>query len=171
MFIQRKWLKRILLWLALVMGLNACSSATPPIHITDVTISGAPVVGQIVDLHIEITSMYDEPEVTFYLDFLEEYDNRVNYISGDKHWVGPMAANEKKAFDVSVCVAEEGRWPIEIYARHTAPDGASYYDSETVFLESWIDGGKLIRNIHFSANEVRPTPRPYPISPECSGSK
>lgn len=155
-------------WVAIC--LNSCTPANPQIAISDVSVSQEPIVGQIVNLHVEITSKYDEPEVTFTVDFLEQYNNRIHHVSGDTQWVGPMAANEKKTFDLSFCVWEEGTWPIEIYARRTAP-GDKYYDSKRVHMESWIDSGKFISFAEFPANQTTPTPRPFPVSPECSGQK
>jgi hypothetical protein len=156
------------LCLALAVLLNACSQARMPIYFTKITVSPDPAVGQIVNLHIEVTSKYDEPEVTFTVDFLEQYNNRVNYLSGTTRWVGPMAVGETKAFDLTICVWEEGDWPIEIYAKRTA-GGDAYQVGEQIFLESRVDRGKLLRFPEFAANRITPTPRPFPVSPECSG--
>jgi hypothetical protein len=152
------------------LWLSACGQAGVPLQITNVSVSPEPIVGQIVTLTVEIMSTHDEPDVTFTVDTLEEWGNKLHLVSGEPEWAGSLTANQPQAFQFSVCVWEEGSWPIELSAVSRLSDGNGWDDFEIVHLESSIDSGRLIRGRDFiMTGEATPTPHAVTVSPECSG--
>jgi hypothetical protein len=152
------------------LWLSACGQAGVPLQITNVSVSPEPIVGQIVTLTVEIMSTHDEPDVTFTLNTLEEYGNKLHLVSGEPEWAGSLTANQTQAFQFSVCVWEEGSWPIRISAISRLPDGNGWDASEIINLESSISSGRLIRDKDFRMTSgATPTARPISVSPECSG--
>lgn len=168
------------LFIALV--LNACTSSASgiPLNITSVKVFPEPIVGQIVTLEVKIMSTDDEP----YVKFAVKTGNKVHLIGGDTIWQGSLTANQAQKLQVQVCVVEEGSWPVEFSVTTDSPDnpsgtqsaadGWSGMDFETIQLVSSLESGKLIRAsaYTFSQEEAarRPTPRPFTVSPECSGN-
>ena len=168
------------LFIALV--LNACTSSASgiPLNITSVKVFPEPIVGQIVTLEVKIMSTDDEP----YVKFAVKTGNKVHLIGGDTIWQGSLTANQAQKLQVQVCVVEEGSWPVEFSVTTDSPDnpsgtqsaadGWSGMDFETIQLVSSLESGKLIRAsaYTFSQEETarRPTPRPFTVSPECSGN-
>ncbi|MFZ6026085.1 MAG: hypothetical protein ACOYYS_00100 [Chloroflexota bacterium] len=151
---------------------NACSPSGNPLKITAVSISPEPLVGRISTLHIEVSSAEDQPEVWFTVNFLlKELNNRVYPVSGTTNWRGSLAANQPRAFDVDICVWEEGSWPIAISVDRTA-EGDKYYVFETIQIESTAMTGKLIRARDFQlpprAGEEIPTLASALSPPRCS---
>ena len=171
------------LFIALV--LNACTSSASglPLNIISVKVFPEPIVGQIVTLEVKIMSTDDEPYVKFSVDTREEIGGKVHLIGGDPIWEGSLVANQPQKLQVQVCVVEEGSWPVEFSVTTDSPDnpsgtqsaadGWSGMDFETIQLVSSLESGKLIRAsaYTFSQEETarRPTPRPFTVSPECSG--
>ena len=165
------------LFIALV--LNACTSSASglPLNIISVKVFPEPIVGQIVTLEVKIMSTDDEP----YVKFSVKTGNKVHLIGGDPIWEGSLVANQPQKLQVQVCVVEEGSWPVEFsastgspdnrVATQSAADGWSGIAVETIQLESTLESGKLIRarDYRVYAGEGRPTPRPFTVSPECSG--
>lgn len=174
--VRRRFCLFALLGPAFVLLLSACMPATQPLNITNVTVSPKPKVGQIVTLTIELTaseSEGDHPDVRATVDTLEAYGNKVHLVGGEANWQGPLTANQPQTFQVSICVVEEGSWPIEIFAVSYLPGDQLWDDFERIHLESTLETGTLIRggDYTFSQEEYarRPTPRPVTVSPECSG--
>lgn len=171
---KREW-QVIGICVCVALLLSACSQAGVPLQITNVSVSPEPVVGQIVTLNVEIMSTNDEPDVTFTVNTLEDLGNKLHLVSGETEWAGSLTANQPRAFQFSICVWEEGSWPIEIgvVSRLHNNDDTIWTDGETVNLESSLDSGRLIRGRDFRINqdEVKPTPRPVAVSPECSGQQ
>ncbi|MBK6645081.1 MAG: hypothetical protein IPG44_04900 [Anaerolineales bacterium] len=173
--------------LSLFIGLVliSCSPSGLPLNITSVKVFPEPVVGQIVTLEVEIMATDDEPYVKFSVDTREDLGNKVHLIGGDTIWQGSLTANQAQKLQVQVCVIVEGSWPVEFSvttvssdsskATESAADGWSGSDVETIHLESSLESGKLIRGSAytfdpgtFDPGEIRPTPRPVVVSPECS---
>ncbi len=153
--------------------LSACTPPSIPLNITNVTVSPDSVVGQIVTLEVEIMADNDEPNVVFTLDTLESAGSKIHLVSGASQRQVSLTAKQPQTFQVEVCVTQEGSWPTEVRAVAHHPDGSGWDDIETIHLESTLDSGKLIRSrdYTFSQEEYakRPTPRPFEVSPECSG--
>ncbi|MGI0014053.1 MAG: hypothetical protein ACREBU_11510 [Nitrososphaera sp.] len=170
----RFWLDALLRLSLVAVLLSACSPAQAPLRISNVSISPEPIVGRIVDLQIEIMSTQDEPDVVFAVDSLENQGNKIHIVSGDTSWQGSLVANRPQSFQLSVCVVEEGIWPIEINARRVA-EGDKYFDFEIIHLKSSLASGELIRekDYTFSQDEYanRPTAQPATVSSECSGQQ
>lgn len=152
--------------------LSSCSPPSQPLHITKITVSPEPKVGEIVTLQVEVMADNDEPDVTFTVDTLEGAGNRIHLVSGDPEQHVSLTAEQPQSFQVEVCIVQEGSWPLEIrvVARH--PDGSGWDAFEISHLESTLESGKLIlsRDYAFSQQEYdgRPTPRPFDVSSECS---
>lgn len=155
-----------------ILTLSACAQTGVPLQITHVSVSPEPIVGQIVTLEVQIMSTRDEADVTFTLDMLEEFGNRLHLVSGETEWQGSLTANQPQAFTFSVCVWEEGSWPIEISAVSLLSDGNIWHANEKFNLESSVNSGRLIRGKDFriNAGEATPLPTLVPVSPECSGN-
>jgi hypothetical protein len=163
----------LILSLLIMLTLTACPP-TPSLQIKDVAVSPDPVVGQIVTLHVEITSTRDEDLVELNLDV----SPTIHAVSGDTSWKGPMTANQVQALDVSVCPLQEGNLPIHINVSAWAADGTGRGgNTETIGFHSTIDSGKLIRGtmniVRYSQTDEATiaTPLPIVVSPECSGQK
>jgi len=153
--------------------LSACTPAGQPLQITNVSVSPEPVVGQIVTLDVEIMSTDDEKDVTFTLDTLESHGNKIHLVAGDPEWQGSLTANEPQSFQFSVCVLQEGSWPIRLRAISYLPDGNGWDAFETINLEGSLTSGRLIRSEDYTFSQEEqtrmPTPQPVSVSPECSG--
>jgi hypothetical protein len=167
---HKNWL---FILLVLISLLSACAPQSRPLEITSVKVSPEPVVGQIVTLEVKVQSTFDQSGVTFTADTLEEHGNQVHLISGDSHWEGSLTANQPQTFTVTVCVLEEGTWPVdfEVYSFPPGYDGLT--DAERIHLESTLESGNLIlpKDYTFSQEEYanRPTPRSFEVPAECSG--
>jgi len=173
---HRVWLPALLLALWLLLG--GCFSVSQPLQITNVTVSPEPKVGQIVTLTIEVSASEkegDHPDVRVTVDTLEAYGNKVHLVGGQANWQGALAAGESQTFQVSVCVLEEGSWPVEIDAISYLPGDQGWADLEIVQLESTLESGRLVRGHEYTFSQEeyarRPTPRPFTVSPECSGQE
>jgi hypothetical protein len=129
-------------------------------------------VGEISTLTVEIMSTQDEPDIVFTIDSLESQGNKIHIVSGNTQWQGSLVANQPQSFQFSICVIEEGTWPIEIGARRVA-EGDKYFAFEIIRLDSTASSGELVREFDytFSQDEAtrRPTLQPIEVSPECSG--
>jgi len=171
--VRRRFWLLALLGPAFVLLVSACWSPSKPLQITNVTVSPKPKVGQIVTLEIELTADDDQPDVRVTVDTLESHGNKVHLVGGEANWQGALSAKQPQTFQVSVCVVEEGSWPVEITAVSYLPDNQGWDDAEKIQLESTLETGTLIRghDYTFSQEEYarRPTPRPVTVSPECSG--
>ena len=171
--VRRRFCLFALLGLAFVLLVSSCMPSLRPLNITNVTVSPKPKVGQIVTLEIELTADDDQPDVRVTVDTLEAHGNKVHLVGGNANWQGALTANQPQTFQVSVCVVEEGSWPVEIFAVSYLPDNQGWDDLERIHLESTLETGTLIRgsDYTFSQEEYarRPTPRPVTVSPECSG--
>lgn len=181
---KTKTIKRLFnsLWLGLI--LSACTSSGIPLNITSVKVYPEPIVGQIVTLEVKIKSTDDEPYVKFSVDTREEIGGKVHLIGGDVNWEGSLVANQPQKLYVQVCVLEEGSWAVEFFVTAVSPessmatlsaaDGWSGSDLETIQLESTLESGSLIRGHEYTFSQEeharRPTPRPFTVSPECSGN-
>jgi len=159
--------------LALISVLSACAPRSEPLEITSIKVFPESIVGQIVTLEITVESAEDGDNVEFFADTLEYGGNKVHLIGGDTNWQGSLTANYPQTFQMSVCVVEEGTWPVEFTVRSIGRDG--WFDFERIHLESTLESGKLIlskdftRDVEDFAN--RPTPRSFEVSIECSGKK
>jgi hypothetical protein len=151
--------------------LSACTSSGQPLHITNVSVFAEPSVGEIVTLQVEIMADNDEPDVTFTVDTLESAGNKVHLVSGDAQRKFSLAAKQPQTFQVEVCVVQEGSWSLQIAAVAHHPDGSLWDAFEIIHLDSTLESGKLIRSrdYRYNVGEIRPTPRPFDVSPECSG--
>jgi hypothetical protein len=161
------------LMVGLVLLLGACNPAGQPLHITNVSVTPEPVVGRIVTLEVEIMSTEDEADVIFTVDTLESAGNKIHLVSGEPRWQGSLTANQPQVFQFSVCVVEEGSWPIDITVVSYLPNNNVWDDFEIIQIESSITSGRLIRGQDYTYSQEeaaqRPTPRPITVSPECSG--
>jgi hypothetical protein len=135
--------------------LSACHQEGIHLHITHLSVSPEPIVGQIVTLEVEIMSTHDEVDVIFIMDTLVEHRNRLHLVSGEPEWAGSLAANQPQTFQFSVCVQEEGSWPIELTAVSRMPDAYDniWHAFEIIHLESSKDSGRLIRGKDFTMGE------------------
>lgn len=157
------------------LWLYACTPARRPLEFTQVIVSPDPSVGQLATLEVQLVSTDDEEEVSFEVDILEQYiDTQLHVVAGETAWRGPLVANEVKTFQLVICVAQEGNWPLELYAYSHLPSGQNkWLTVETIHIESTITSGHLIRGWEytFSQEEAtnRPTPVPVKVSAECAG--
>ena len=163
---------RALVFGGILLVLNACTPPSQPLHITDVSVSPEPKVGEIVTLEVEIMTDNDEPDVTFTVDTLESAGNKIHLVSGDSEQQVSLVAKQPQTFQVEVCVVQEGSWPLRITAVAHHSDGSLWDAFEIIQLESTLESGKLIRSRNYTISDEdanRPTPRPFEVSPECSG--
>jgi len=169
--------KKTLFWISLTVSLllGACNPADQPLRITGVTVTPDPVVGQIVTLEVEVMSTEDETDVVFTVDTLESAGNKIHLVSGEPRWQGSLTANQPEVFQFSVCVVEEGSWPIDITVVSYFPNNNGWADFEIIHLESSVTSGRLIRGQDYTYSQEeatqRLTPRPITVSPECSGQQ
>ena len=143
-----------------------------PLQIADVSIVPAPIVGQSATLSISIVSAQDEPDAVFTVDTLEDAGNKIHVLAGDTEWQGSLVANQPRVFTLSVVIIEAGSWPLRITAVAHHSDGSLWDAFEIIQLESTLESGKLIRSRNYTISDEdanRPTPRPFEVSPECSG--
>ncbi len=120
----------------------------PPLQISQVSVSSEPLVGSVVNLSIGIMSVDNETEVALTIDFFENYDNPVHFISGVRSWQGTLTANQPMTFTLSIMVEREGEWPVEIRVMQLT--GASQYQAiETIHLQSSQVQGKMIRGLEY----------------------
>jgi hypothetical protein len=169
---NNRWWQVIGICVCAALVLNACGQAGVPLQITDVSVSPEPIVGRTVTLTVEIMSTHDEPDVTFTIDTLEEWGTKLHLVSGEPEWAGSLTANQPQSFQFSVCVWEEGTWPIELSAVSRLHDANNniWHAFEGIHLESSINSGRLIRGSEFRiTGEATPIPHPVTVSPECSG--
>ncbi|MGI0014052.1 MAG: hypothetical protein ACREBU_11505, partial [Nitrososphaera sp.] len=122
------------------------------LQITEVTVSPSPTVGQTVDLSIKVLSTRDESAVNLTVNFLEDFDNKVDLVSGDTTWQGSLIANQPRVFHFLVMVTSEGTWPIEISARRISGDD-KYFDFEIIHLTSSLTSGELIREVDYTFSQ------------------
>jgi len=143
-----------------VVVLSACTSVDQPLHITNVSVSPNPIVGQVVTLEVEVTADNDEPNVTFTVDTLESAGNKIHLVSGNSQQQVSLVAHQPQTFQLEVCVIQEGSWPIEIRAVARHPDGSGWDAFEKIQLESTLDSGKLIRSKDYTFSQQEYANRP-----------
>lgn len=157
----------------ITLCLGACTTPTGPLSVNNVTVFPEPKVGQIVELSIELLSTQNEAEVKATVDTLEDANNQIHLVSGETEWHGSLNANEPKTIKISVCVMQEGLWPIEIYVVSKQKNGDMFSDAETTHFVSTLESGQIILARDFSMTQDErnsiPTPRPFDVSTECSG--
>ena len=106
------------------------------------------------------------------MDTLEDAGNKIHVLAGDTEWQGSLVANQPRVFTLSVVIIEAGSWPLRITAVAHHSDGSLWDAFEIIQLESTLESGKLIRSRNYTISDEdanRPTPRPFEVSPECSG--
>ncbi len=159
-----------LLGVTLLVLLNACNPPRFPLEITDVSVSPDPIVGQVVTLHVEVTSTRDGPDATI----LVELPERANLVAGELIWQGSLVANQPKTHELSICVLEEGEWQIWISAWSQLSETSSYSDYEILNIQSTVNSAQVIPGSEYRITQPphgyrTPTPVPVTVSPECSG--
>lgn len=175
MFPKKSFSKRRTIFWLLSVSLILTSCRIPEFQIKNVTVYPEPVVGQVVDLHVEITSMREKDLVKLKL----EVPPTIHVVSGDTTWQGAMAANQIQSLDVSLCVIQEGSFPMTVYMSSWSSGGiGTGGNSEIIGIHSTINSGELIREtkemIRYSQTDEATkysTPLAITISPECSGRK
>jgi hypothetical protein len=119
---MRRFLHRALL-LAIPLIFMACTPASFPIKIQDISISPEPALGQTATLTIVVVSSRDEPDVTLQVDLLQEFDVPLQAVSGQTEWQFSLEANQPRTFSIDLCAFQEGIWPVHLAAISRRPDG------------------------------------------------
>ena len=127
-----------MLGLALFL-LSACGPQAP-IQITDLSVDGEPWVGEVVTLHIEVKSMFDETDTTIEV----RLPKGVKLIEGDLSWQGSLTANQVQAHELSLCVLYEGDWRILVRSRSQHSETSSYTNSETMHLITSAESARAV---------------------------
>jgi len=108
-------------------------------------------------------STEDEADVIFMVNTLEKEGMEIHLVSGESEWTGPLMSNQPKIFQVSMCVSQEGSWPIEISAASRLSEGKNKYLAfETIHIESTLNSGRLIRSWEYTFSQEEATRRPTP---------
>jgi hypothetical protein len=140
---MRRFVHRALL-LAIPLTFLACTPASFPIKIQDISISPEPALGQTATLTIVVVSSRDEPDVTLQVDLLQEFDVPLQPVSEQTEWHFALEANQPRTFAVDLCAFQEGIWPVHLAAISRLPDGNQYEDFTVVRIESHPESGRLI---------------------------
>jgi len=116
------------------------------LEIQAASISPEPIVGRVVTLHIELISTRDEPDTTLEVTL----PGGVELVTGELVWQGALAANEPKAFDLSIRVTAEGEWPIIIHTHSRLSPTSVYSDDETLHIQSTSDSAQVIPSSEYT---------------------
>jgi hypothetical protein len=134
--------------------LCACSRGPSSPMKVSASISPAPVVGQVVTLHIEIESTDGRamPNTTLAITL----PSGVEAVSGGLTWAGDIAQDEKASMDVSIQVTAEGEWAIYVYAFSHAAPGSEYGfgDSKTLYVRSSPGSAEVVEDINRTPTRV-----------------
>jgi hypothetical protein len=142
----------------ILLGLSACTPASFPLKITDVTAKPDPVVGKVITLEVEIQSSEDEEDVILQI----VPPDAVQLMDGDLTWHGSLRAGEPVQHGVSLCVLYPGDWRIYVGAYSMIGDETKYADSDTVHFISTSEAGQAVPGYAYSFSQDPPVPLPSP---------
>ena len=137
---QLKSAYKFLLLGTLLVLLSACTPATAPLQLTDISISPDPVIGQIATLHIEVMSKYDEPDAAIIVDL----PPGVKLMDGELLWEGSLKANQPQTHEISICVLYEGDWRLWIATSSQLSENSTYGDTETLHFITTEDTVRVV---------------------------
>jgi hypothetical protein len=135
-----------------VLPISACTSSQSPMTVS-LTVSPAPVVGEPVNLHIEIFSQTAAPNTVLTVTLPAE----VELVSGSLNWSGDIEAKQTTSVDLIIRVTQAGEWFVFAQAFHSSRPGTIYGfgGSQGVYLQSSADSGDVL--------EVHRTITPPPV--------
>ena len=117
------------LLLAVFIGVSGCTGQlVSQTQIESVTVTGEPVVGRIVTLHVEVFSTEAHPSGEVRVEAPSE---PVMLLSGSDYthtvlFETPFLVNQPQTFDVPFCVLQPGAWSIgSLVGRRHLPAGGS----------------------------------------------
>jgi hypothetical protein len=142
----------------ILLCLSACTPASFPLKITDVSARPDPVVGKVVTLEVEIQSSEDEDDVTLQI----VPPDAVRLIAGALSWHGSLRAGEPVQHSVSLCVLYPGDWRIYVGAYSLVSDETKYADSDTIHFISTSEAGQAVPGYAYSFSQDPPVPLPSP---------
>ena len=97
----------------------------------------APMVGEEVELVMEVQSFDDAPAVTAQLDL----PAGVDVVSGETRWEGPLLTGETTQLAVTIVFTEAGEYGISATALAPMGEGMVYGDDDAIFLTISADEG------------------------------
>lgn len=151
---QRRCLKVVVLVVCLALfALSACNNPASPMQV-GLSVSPAPVVGQEVNLHVEIFSRTAAPNTILTVTLPAE----VELVSGSLNWSGDIEAKQTASVDLTIRVTQAGEWFVFAEAFHYSQPGTIYGfgGEQALYLRSSADSGEVIE-------VVRPTSTPPPV--------
>ena len=140
-----------------LLWLSACGPQAP-LQITDLSVDGEPLIGEVVTLHIEVKSMFDEPDAAIIVDL----PPGVKLMDGELLWEGSLRANQPQTHELSLCVLYEGDWRLNIETYSILSENSSYEDSETLHL---ITTGDTVRVVPGGAYRITQPPEGMVLFP------
>jgi hypothetical protein len=146
--------------------LVACSPATFPLRISDISVFPQPIVGTQSRMSVEVVSSQDEPDVTVTADL----PKGIVLVRGDSEWRGSLSAHKPIRLSLDICVVYPGDWRIVVIARSYHSASRVYTDVETVRIHSEFDSGQYTMGRDYTQTQ-RPDhllPTELPDSPPPS---
>ena len=131
--------------------LAACTPATAPLQITNISVTPDPVIGQTVTLRVEVMSRYDEPDAAIIIDL----PPGVKLMDGELLWQGSLKANQPQTHEIAICVLYEGDWRLWIAAQSQVAENSFYGETETLHL---ITTGDTVRVVPGGAYRITQPP-------------
>ncbi|GAB4579959.1 MAG: hypothetical protein Fur0022_26980 [Anaerolineales bacterium] len=118
----------------ILLCLTACNPTAIPIKV-ETSISPEPIVGEIVNLHIEVESKGQPAPYTVMTTTLSA---GVELVEGNLIWEGALAANQPSAQDLKIRVIQEGEWFVSTYAFSSVTPGSreGFGDVQTLLIQS-----------------------------------
>jgi hypothetical protein len=141
--------------------LTACTAASFPLKVSNVSASPDPAVGRIVTLSVEIQSRVDEHDVTLQIHL----PNGVKLIAGDLVWYGQLSAREPYEHTVSLCALYPGDWRIYIRTYSLADGKTISIDTDTIHFISEQRTGQAVPGREYTIIQDTPAPVPSPTTP------
>src|SRR5512139_3909194 len=98
------------LWGLLLVLLASCY--VHPLRVTS-SISPEPVVGQVVNYHIELSTPSGQvPNTTLTITL----PSGIELVSGNLHWHGDLTTDQTVTKDLAIRVTSPGEWIVRVYA-------------------------------------------------------
>jgi hypothetical protein len=141
--------------------LAACTPASFPLKISDVSASPDPAVGKIVALTVEIQSKEDEGDVTLQI----RLPHGVQLIAGDLEWHGQLSAHRPYRHTVSLCSIYPGDWEIYVRTYSLADSKTISFDNDTMHFISQQGAGRAVPGRDYTIIQGTPAPLPSPTPP------
>jgi hypothetical protein len=129
----------------------ACSSPTSAMSVK-ASISPEPIVGQVVVLHIELSTKTYAPNTTLTVTL---YDG-IELVNGDLTWLGDLSVDQPVTIDTTIRVIKEGEWPINIYAfSSNKPESEVGFGTHKIlYLNSSLSSANVIEDIARTSTPV-----------------